>query len=72
MFLQATYEYEAPIRQCLHFRDDFLTKAFYSNGLILLNFTALMTMLWKLNLTSLIYSVVFVKIVKISYYPMRF
>ncbi len=69
---EAVYLFEGPIRNCLKFRDEYLLIFFYTCGISLLHLTGLLLMVYKLNCTSLFYSIFFVCLLSQAYYPLRF
>ena len=60
--LRAIILFEEPIKLCLKIREYTKRRIFYSNGTHLFNFVSLVTMMYKLNITSLIYSVMYILI----------
>ena len=64
--------YEKPIRQCLFLKDQILRYYCYLWSPEILMLTALIIILVKLNIISIVYSVMFVKIIKADYYPTKF
>jgi hypothetical protein len=61
-----------PIENCIKFRDIVIKVFMFSFGLHLLVLIGLVTMFYKLNITSLILSLVFILILTTNYYPMAF